>query len=103
MVGVGRIELPTPAMSTQCSTTELYARTIRLPAIGTVERAFRQQFPRAQAIRRKVRDRAVRYRLPAGRRTGARPPSPDRASGTAWTGRAPAAADRKSTRLNSSH
>src|SRR5688572_8547723 len=26
MVGVGRIELPTPAMSTQCSTTELYAR-----------------------------------------------------------------------------
>ena len=25
MVGVGRIELPTPAMSTQCSTTELYA------------------------------------------------------------------------------
>ena len=28
MVGVGRIELPTPAMSTQCSTTELYAHDI---------------------------------------------------------------------------
>jgi hypothetical protein len=29
MVGVGRIELPTPAMSTQCSTTELYAHAIQ--------------------------------------------------------------------------
>ena len=28
MVGVGRVELPTPAMSTQCSTTELYAHTL---------------------------------------------------------------------------
>ncbi len=28
MVGVERVELPTPAMSTQCSTTELYAHTI---------------------------------------------------------------------------
>jgi hypothetical protein len=27
MVGVARIELATPAMSTQCSTTELYAHT----------------------------------------------------------------------------
>ncbi len=32
MVGVGRIELPTPAMSTQCSTTELYAHC--RPGIG---------------------------------------------------------------------
>lgn len=31
MVGVGRVELPTPAMSIQCSTTELYARTHHLP------------------------------------------------------------------------
>jgi hypothetical protein len=29
MVGVARIELATPAMSTQCSTTELYAHTAR--------------------------------------------------------------------------
>jgi hypothetical protein len=28
MVGVERVELPTPAMSTQCSTTELYAHDI---------------------------------------------------------------------------
>ena len=28
MVGVERVELPTPAMSIQCSTTELYAHTI---------------------------------------------------------------------------
>ena len=28
MVGVERVELPTPAMSTQCSTTELYAHAI---------------------------------------------------------------------------
>ena len=27
MVGVARIELATPAMSTQCSTTELHAHT----------------------------------------------------------------------------
>jgi hypothetical protein len=29
MVGVARIELATPAMSTQCSTTELYAHAAR--------------------------------------------------------------------------
>jgi hypothetical protein len=29
MVGVARIELATPAMSTQCSTTELYAHTFQ--------------------------------------------------------------------------
>src|SRR3546814_8038940 len=29
MVGVARIELATPAMSTQCSTTELHAHTFR--------------------------------------------------------------------------
>ena len=28
MVGVARIELATPAMSTQCSTTELHAHTL---------------------------------------------------------------------------
>ncbi len=38
MVGVGRVELPTPAMSTQCSTTELYAHTIRL-AVSVGRRA----------------------------------------------------------------
>ncbi len=30
MVGVARIELATPAMSTQCSTTELYAHALAL-------------------------------------------------------------------------
>ena len=38
MVGVGRVELPTPAMSIQCSTTELYARTIDLAASFEAER-----------------------------------------------------------------
>ena len=31
MVGVARIELATPAMSTQCSTTELYAHSFHSP------------------------------------------------------------------------
>ena len=33
MVGVARIELATPAMSTQCSTTELYAHAARPLAV----------------------------------------------------------------------
>ncbi len=33
MVGVGRIELPTPAMSTQCSTTELYAHATQTGSV----------------------------------------------------------------------
>ena len=32
MVGVARIELATPAMSTQCSTTELYAHAAAAPS-----------------------------------------------------------------------
>ncbi len=35
MVGVARIELATPAMSTQCSTTELYAHTFRTMVFGS--------------------------------------------------------------------
>src|SRR3546814_5974734 len=34
VVGVARIELATPAMSTQCSTTELHAHTGRQPLAG---------------------------------------------------------------------
>src|SRR5690606_6319915 len=34
MVGVARIELATPAMSTQCSTTELHALNDRTPLAG---------------------------------------------------------------------
>jgi hypothetical protein len=36
MVGVARIELATPAMSTQCSTTELHAHTARAFSWGVV-------------------------------------------------------------------
>ncbi len=32
MVGVARIELATPAMSTQCSTTELHAHAVMAPS-----------------------------------------------------------------------
>ena len=43
MVGVARIELATPAMSTQCSTTELHAHTgFHLPFGGDIwKRAFK--------------------------------------------------------------
>ena len=46
MVGAGRIELPTPAMSTQCSTTELRAHgpigpLSRLPVISGEDRSRR--------------------------------------------------------------
>ncbi len=37
MVGVARIELATPAMSTQCSTTELHAHSARVPSLGQRE------------------------------------------------------------------
>jgi hypothetical protein len=43
MVGAGRIELPTPAMSTQCSTTELCAHSNR-------KRAFSRSFRAIQAV-----------------------------------------------------
>jgi hypothetical protein len=36
MVGVARIELATPAMSTQCSTTELYAHAARPLAVQMI-------------------------------------------------------------------
>ena len=36
MVGVARIELATPAMSTQCSTTELHAHTYFSERFGQV-------------------------------------------------------------------
>ncbi len=36
MVGVARIELATPAMSTQCSTTELYAHAAAASSEGRV-------------------------------------------------------------------
>lgn len=39
MVGVGRIELPTPAMSTQCSTTELYAHSVAVLPTGSSRKA----------------------------------------------------------------
>jgi hypothetical protein len=38
MVGVARIELATPAMSTQCSTTELYAHADRALRMFAVQR-----------------------------------------------------------------
>src|SRR5687767_9493896 len=38
MVGVARIELATPAMSTQCSTTELHAHEARLLAAAILRR-----------------------------------------------------------------
>ncbi|GEM_PF-1250895 len=38
MVGAGRIELPTPAMSTQCSPTELRARRGGLRVAGVYHR-----------------------------------------------------------------
>ena len=62
MVGVARIELATPAMSTQCSTTELYAHAFRctcrggagLPQVGIAPcvgqgAAFNEPFGRLQA------------------------------------------------------
>jgi len=44
MVGVARIELATPAMSTQCSTTELHAHTgyHRQERGGHLEGAFKE-------------------------------------------------------------
>src|SRR3546814_15866233 len=44
VVGVARIELATPAMSTQCSTTELHAHTGRQPLAG-VGPACKREFP----------------------------------------------------------
>ena len=46
MVGVARIELATPAMSTQCSTTELHAHPGQPMWLG--EAAFREQIGKAQ-------------------------------------------------------
>lgn len=46
MVGVARIELATPAMSTQCSTTELHAHPGQPMWLG--EAAFREQAQKAQ-------------------------------------------------------
>src|SRR6185503_15269895 len=46
MVGVARIELATPAMSTQCSTTELHAHPDQPMWLG--EAAFREQLRKAQ-------------------------------------------------------
>src|SRR6476659_8501343 len=46
MVGVARIELATPAMSTQCSTTELHAHPGKPMRLGS--RAFREQLRKAQ-------------------------------------------------------
>ena len=46
MVGVARIELATPAMSTQCSTTELHAHPGQPMRLG--EAAFREQLRKAQ-------------------------------------------------------
>ncbi len=58
MVGVERVELPTPAMSIQCSTTELYARTIVLavafgggPASAKAKRRVSERLRSVQAIR----------------------------------------------------
>ena len=50
MVGVGRVELPTPAMSTQCSTTELYARTIIRPRIGVCRGAGSGALAKLRAV-----------------------------------------------------
>lgn len=82
MVGVGRVELPTPAMSIQCSTTELYARTIvcRLPAHGRyAEGASSDVAHSAQGLK------LTKASLPADRRKPALLPSPDRAGETAST------------------
>ena len=54
MVGVGRVELPTPAMSIQCSTTELYARTHHLAlCVGDIKakRRVSEGSQSVQAIR----------------------------------------------------
>src|SRR5688572_412107 len=53
MVGVARIELATPAMSTQCSTTELHAHTgnRRLLFGGHLEGAFKGRFPIPQGVK----------------------------------------------------
>lgn len=86
MVGVGRIELPTPAMSTQCSTTELYAHFIE----GSLTMRDRRSAPITQGyLRRKRFARAavngLKPALRASRRTGVRPPAPDRAGERVWT------------------
>src|SRR5690606_11635004 len=58
MVGVGRIELPTPAMSTQCSTTELYARTIPgCPRCGRQARHLASRLCSDKRLRAEVRFR----------------------------------------------
>ena len=50
MVGVARIELATPAMSTQCSTTELHAHTE-----GPVAARYRvSKLPEAWALKNTV-------------------------------------------------
>ena len=57
MVGVGRVELPTPAMSTQCSTTELYAHSSVCGCLAAAEAPFNLRFPDVQAIRKSDLDR----------------------------------------------
>ena len=50
MVGVARIELATPAMSTQCSTTELHAHTAGVPRGPRREPQVAQLIPEALPV-----------------------------------------------------
>ncbi len=81
MVGVGRVELPTPAMSIQCSTTELYARTI-------LSLSKQQERPLAlvnQPRKRVIALEAIKGSLAPDLRKRVPLRVRDRAGGTAWT------------------
>ena len=85
MVGVARIELATPAMSTQCSTTELHAHfAAAAPGEGW---PLPKAFPARKHLLRQIKN----FRRPVPVRTCDPPRARDRAGGTAWTEPAPAA------------
>ena len=65
MVGVARIELATPAMSTQCSTTELHAHTgyRRQESGGHLEAAFKEGILFPQGVIGRLEPPVLIFRL----------------------------------------
>ena len=88
MVGVERVELPTPAMSIQCSTTELYAHTIDWSLIAQRRRALtrrlraRKRFGCYGAAKTGMK---LTKTLRAALQTRAQPQARGRAGETVWT------------------